>query len=146
MKALPSLERISTGRPRSTARSLSVPFGAAARWRPLGSNLANNTSAPELLAIVEVPRDERVRCQAAGCNHPVFRRLIQQFETEYQAEVARKAALAATVASAATTQDRPQPSQQHVERRSHQIHHGALNACGEAFTAHPSKIAPETPT
>lgn len=32
-------------------------------------------SAPELLAIIEVPRDERVRCQAAGCNHPVFRRI-----------------------------------------------------------------------
>ena len=31
--------------------------------------------APELLAIVEVPRDERVRCQAPGCNHPVFRRI-----------------------------------------------------------------------
>lgn len=32
-------------------------------------------STPELLAIVEVPRDERVRCQAAGCNHAVFRRI-----------------------------------------------------------------------
>lgn len=32
-------------------------------------------STPELLAIVEVPRDERVRCQAPGCNHPVFRRI-----------------------------------------------------------------------
>lgn len=31
--------------------------------------------APELLAIVEVPRDERVRCQSPGCNHPVFRRI-----------------------------------------------------------------------
>jgi len=31
--------------------------------------------SPELLAIVEVPRDERVRCQAPGCNHPVFRRI-----------------------------------------------------------------------
>lgn len=29
----------------------------------------------ELLAIVEVPRDDRVRCQADGCNHPVFRRI-----------------------------------------------------------------------
>ena len=40
-------------------------------------------STPELLAIVEVPRDERVRCQAPGCNHPVFRRIhvIRQGET-----------------------------------------------------------------
>ena len=29
----------------------------------------------ELLAIVEVPRDDRVRCQPDGCNHPVFRRI-----------------------------------------------------------------------
>ncbi|MHB1198880.1 MAG: hypothetical protein ACYCZ6_04860 [Polaromonas sp.] len=105
----------------------------------------------QLLAIVEVPRDVRVRCQAAGCHHPVFRRihvvregaavhvygsecfkrlfesspagsstpqytssdgrhltqeerqllienterLIQQFEAEYQAELARQAGLAA---------------------------------------------------
>lgn len=108
-------------------------------------------SAAKLLAVVEVPRDDRVRCQSAGCNHPVFRRihvvrensnvrvygsecfkklfvglpvassmpqytssdgrhlteeerqllienterLIQQFESEYQAELARKAALEA---------------------------------------------------
>ena len=32
-------------------------------------------STAELLAIVEVPRDDRVRCQADGCNHPVFRRI-----------------------------------------------------------------------
>ena len=40
-------------------------------------------STPELLAIVEVPRDERVRCQARGCNHPVFRRIhvIREGET-----------------------------------------------------------------
>lgn len=106
-------------------------------------------SDAKLLAVVEVPRDERVRCQSSGCNHPVFRRihvvregstirvygsecfkklfvglpvasatpqytssdgrhltdeerqllienterLIQQFETEYQAELARKAKL-----------------------------------------------------
>lgn len=39
--------------------------------------------APELLAIVEVPRDERVRCQAPGCNHPVFRRIhvVREGET-----------------------------------------------------------------
>jgi len=104
-------------------------------------------SDAKLLAVVEVPRDDRVRCQSSGCNHPVFRRihvvcensiirvygsecfkklfiglpvasstpqytssdgrhltdeerqllianterLIQQFETEYQAELARKA-------------------------------------------------------
>lgn len=108
-------------------------------------------SDAKLLAVVEVPRDDRVRCQSTGCNHPVFRRihvvrensairvygsecfkklfagfsvasstpqytssdgrhltdeerqllienterLIQQFETEYQAELARKAALEA---------------------------------------------------
>ena len=39
--------------------------------------------APELLAIVEVPRDERVRCQSPGCNHPVFRRIhvVREGET-----------------------------------------------------------------
>ncbi len=115
-------------------------------------------SAAQLLAVVEVPRDDRVRCQATGCNHSVFRRihvvhensvvrvygsecfkklfvglpvasstprystsegrhlteeerrllientarLIQQFETEYQAALARKAALVAV---------RPTPAQ-----------------------------------
>lgn len=29
----------------------------------------------KLLAIVEVPSADRVRCQSAGCNHPVFRRI-----------------------------------------------------------------------
>lgn len=109
-------------------------------------------STAQLLAVVEVPRDVRVRCQATGCHHPVFRRihvvregavvhvygsecfkrlfesspvgsstprytssdgrhltqeerqllienterLIQQFEAEYQAELTRKAELAAT--------------------------------------------------
>jgi hypothetical protein len=103
----------------------------------------------KLLAIIEVPSEDRVRCQSAGCNHPVFRRihvvrenstvrvygsecfkklfvglpvassmpqytsadgrhlteeerqllienterLIQRFESEHQAELARKAAL-----------------------------------------------------
>ncbi len=112
-------------------------------------------STAQLLAVVEVPRDARVRCQAAGCHHPVFRRihvvrdgaavhvygsecfkmlfesssvgsstprytssdgrhltqeerqllienterLIQQFEAEYQAELTRKAELAATTRS-----------------------------------------------
>jgi len=32
------------------------------------------TSA-KLLAVVEVPREDRVRCQASGCNHVVFRRI-----------------------------------------------------------------------
>ena len=32
-------------------------------------------SAAQLLAVVEVARDDRVRCQATGCNHPVFRRI-----------------------------------------------------------------------
>jgi len=29
----------------------------------------------QLLAVVEVPGDDRVRGQADGCNHPVFRRI-----------------------------------------------------------------------
>ena len=29
----------------------------------------------QLLAVLEVPHDDRVRCQAAGCNQPVFRRI-----------------------------------------------------------------------
>lgn len=32
-------------------------------------------SDAKLLAVVEVPRDDRVRCQSTGCNHPVFRRI-----------------------------------------------------------------------
>ncbi|MFM9969575.1 MAG: hypothetical protein ACKVQK_14395 [Burkholderiales bacterium] len=32
-------------------------------------------SAANLLAVVEVPREDRVRCQAVGCNHSVFRRI-----------------------------------------------------------------------
>jgi len=125
-------------------------------------------SAAKLLAVVEVPRDDRVRCQSAGCNHPVFRRihvvrensiirvygsecfkklfdglpvassmpqytstdgrhlteeerrllienterLIQQFESEYQAELARKAALiAARPAPAQTMPSLPIPPQ-----------------------------------
>ncbi|MHB1248913.1 MAG: hypothetical protein ACYCZL_05885, partial [Polaromonas sp.] len=35
----------------------------------------SSMSTAQLLAIVEVPRDVRVRCQAAGCHHPVFRRI-----------------------------------------------------------------------
>ena len=32
-------------------------------------------TAPVLLAVVEVPHDERVRCSAEGCGHSVFRRV-----------------------------------------------------------------------
>jgi len=32
-------------------------------------------TAAQLLAVVEVPRDARVRCLATGCNHPVYRRI-----------------------------------------------------------------------
>lgn len=32
-------------------------------------------TSPQLLAIVEVPREDRVRCQAPDCNHVVFRRI-----------------------------------------------------------------------
>ncbi len=121
------------------------------------------TSA-KLLAVVEIPREDRVRCQASGCNHAVFRRihvvrensmitvygsecfkklfagapvssslphytssegrhltdaerkllientarLVQQFEAEHQAELARKAA---TAAIRSTPNLAPTPSQ-----------------------------------
>lgn len=122
----------------------------------------------KLLAIVEVPSEDRVRCQSAGCNHPVFRRihvvrensavrvygsecfkklfvgdsvatsmpqytpsegrhlteeerqllienterLIQRFESEHQAELARKAALdAARPVPAQTIPPLPLPLQ-----------------------------------
>lgn len=32
-------------------------------------------TAPVLLAVVEVPHDERVRCAAEGCGHSVYRRI-----------------------------------------------------------------------
>jgi len=123
-------------------------------------------SAAQLLAVVEVPSEDRVRCQSTGCNHPVYRRihvvrensvvrvygsecfkklfvglpvassmphytssegrhlteeerqllienterLIQQFESEYQTELARKAALvAARPTPAQTTPSLPLP-------------------------------------
>jgi len=122
----------------------------------------------KLLAIVEVPSEDRVRCQSAGCNHPVFRRihvvrensavrvygsecfkklfvglpvassmpqytssdgrhlteeerqllienterLIQRFESEHQAELARQAALeAARPVPAQTKPSLPLPPQ-----------------------------------
>lgn len=136
------------------ARKSIIQVDAASR-RGEGPLIASIMYAPELLAVVEVPRDERVRCQAAGCNHPVFRRihvvregaaisvygsecfkrlfaelpvaasaprygsadgrhltdeerqllientgrLIQQFEAEYQAELAHQAELAAARAA-----------------------------------------------
>lgn len=123
-------------------------------------------SAAQLLAVVEVPRDDRVRCQAAGCNHSVFRRihvvrensvvrvygsecfkhlfvglpvasstprytssegrrltedeqqllienterLVQQFESEYQAELAREAAHVAVRSTPTQTTPSPVPS------------------------------------
>jgi hypothetical protein len=33
------------------------------------------TEPPVLLAIIEVDREERIRCQAPGCNHPVYKRI-----------------------------------------------------------------------
>jgi hypothetical protein len=125
-------------------------------------------SAAQLLAVVEVPHDDRVRCQAAGCNHSVFRRihvvredsvvrvygsecfkklfvglpvasstprytspegrrltdderrllienterLVQQFESEYQAELARKAALVAVRSTPTQTTPAPPPPPQ----------------------------------
>lgn len=125
-------------------------------------------SDAKLLAVVEVPRDDRVRCQSTGCNHPVFRRihvvrenstirvygsecfkklfvgfpvvsstpqytssdgrhltdeerqllienterLIQQFETEYQAELTRKAELEAARPAPAPKPSLPFPTQQ----------------------------------
>jgi len=124
-------------------------------------------SAAQLLAVVEVPHDDRVRCQAAGCNHSVFRRihvvrensvvrvygsecfkklfvglpvassmprytssegrrltederqllienterLVQQFESEYQAELARKAVLVAVPSTPTQTTPSPLPPQ-----------------------------------
>lgn len=123
-------------------------------------------SAARLLAVVEVPRDDRVRCQSAGCSHPVFRRihvvrenavvrvygsecfkklfvglpvassmpkytssegrhlteeerqllienterLVQKFESEYQAELARKAALVTVRPTSNQTTPSPPPS------------------------------------
>lgn len=32
-------------------------------------------TSPQLLAIVEVPREDRVRCHAPDCNHVVYRRI-----------------------------------------------------------------------
>lgn len=32
-------------------------------------------TAARLLAVVEVPKDDRVACQAPGCNHPMFKRI-----------------------------------------------------------------------
>lgn len=125
-------------------------------------------SDAKLLAVVEVPRDDRVRCQSTGCNHPVFRRihvvrensairvygsecfkklfsglsvvsstpqytssdgrhltdeerqllienterLIQQFETEYQAELARKAEIEAARPAPVLKPSLPLPPQQ----------------------------------
>jgi len=57
----------------------------------------------QLLAIVEVPHDERVRCQANGCNHPVFRRIhVVQDESGihvYGSECFKKLFLGLPVAS-----------------------------------------------
>lgn len=128
-------------------------------------------SDAKLLAIVEVPSEDRVRCQSTGCNHPVYRRihvvrensvvrvygsecfkklfiglpvassipqytssdgrhlteeerqllienterLIQRFESEYQTELARKAALEVT--RPAPTQTRPLPLQPTIAAR-----------------------------
>ena len=125
-------------------------------------------SDAKLLAVVEVPRNDRVRCQSTGCNHPVFRRihvvrensairvygsecfkklfvgfpvasstpqytssdgrhltdeerkllienterLIQQFESEYQAELARKTELEATHPAPALKSSLPLSPQQ----------------------------------
>lgn len=125
-------------------------------------------SDAKLLAVVEVPRDDRVRCQSTGCNHPVFRRihvvrenstirvygsecfkklfvgfpvasstpqytssdgrhltdeerqllienterLIQQFETEYQAELTRKAEIEAARPAPVPKPSLPLPTQQ----------------------------------
>lgn len=41
---------------------------------------AQNVSIAELLAVVEVPYDARIRCQAPGCGHSVYKRIhvVQQ--------------------------------------------------------------------
>jgi hypothetical protein len=48
-------------------------------------------SAAQLLAVVEVPHDDRVRCQAAGCNHSVFRRIHVVRENSFVKMVANPA-------------------------------------------------------
>ena len=142
-------------------------------------------SDAKLLAVVEVPSEDRVRCQSTGCNHPVFRRihvvrensvirvygsecfkklfvglpvassmpqytssdgrqlteeerqllienterLIQQFESDCQAELARKAALEAARPAPAQTKSLPlqpttaaRPAVQHIsEAKAKQI-------------------------
>lgn len=76
----------------------------------------------QLLAIVEVPRDDRVRCQAQGCNHPVYRRVHVVREDSaihvYGSECFKKLFVGLPVASAApryTTADGRQLTEE--ERR-----------------------------
>ncbi len=126
----------------------------------------SSRKAAQLLAVVEVPRGDRIRCQSAGCNHSVFRRihvvredsavrvygsecfkklfvglplassmpkytssegrhlsdderqllienterLVQQFESEYQADLARKATLVAVRPAPAQPTPPPKPA------------------------------------
>ena len=64
----PSAQR---GRPACGASPpLRAAIGPSVNYVP-----AIKMNGAQLLAVVEVPRDDRVRCQANGCNHPVFRRI-----------------------------------------------------------------------
>lgn len=60
-------------------------------------------SAAQLLAVVEVPRDDRVRCQSVGCKHSVFRRIHVVRENSvirvYGSECFKKLFVGLTVAS-----------------------------------------------
>jgi hypothetical protein len=56
-----------------------------------------------LLAVVEVPSEDRVRCQSIGCNHPVFRRIHVVRENSvvrvYRSECFKKLFIGRPVAS-----------------------------------------------
>lgn len=64
-------------------------------------------SDAKLLAVVEVSYDDRVRCQAAGCGHPVYRRIhVVQDETGihvYGSECFKKLFLGMPVATSMPT-------------------------------------------
>ncbi len=67
--AKPNPLLLRTGRRHCANSTLAMARRRTTRWPP------NQMTAAQLPAVVEVPRDDRVRCQAAGCNHPVFRRI-----------------------------------------------------------------------
>ena len=42
---------------------------------PLIGALGRMDTVPILIAVLTVEKDERIRCQSSGCNHPVFKRI-----------------------------------------------------------------------